>query len=366
MKKRLTDSRFFQFCRAYPKSVIVIFFVIFYGSSFFRVFSAYQLSCPESPLERMLLYNSWDDGRTFYQIMIHGYKSLPISEYREMPLYPLVCRIIAPVTGKAPSLMAVSIISSFLSLLVLYAIYRRQWVSETAALGGVVFFMALRTPQSLFVFFSNHLPPMEILVSIQGSESLFLLFVLLSYYFMIRDDHLKAGILLALATLVRLPGCFVAFGAFIYLLGKRDMRAFWYVLSPLALLGVFGYFYLISGDFFAFFHASKHYYPQGVLTWPYMDMIKMIIRQLKTPPTYLYNHFVYYLVFHSWFVTGLIFLYKRDKRIFWLTLPSYAVNVSLKGWSHHVRYYVVLWGISWILYCLIFRPTKTPVKSDLA
>jgi hypothetical protein len=230
----------------------------------------------------------------------------------------------------------------------MFLLLEKMGMRRIHALGGTFFFMTFRTPESLLGLLPHHLPPMEMLVGIQGSEPLFLLFVLLSYYFMIQDRHLASAFLLGLSTLVRLPGCFIAFGAFIYLLSKRDLRAFLYVFSPVVLVCVFFYYYLISGDFFAFFHASQAFYPQGVLTWPYGDLIKMIGHISHDP-----LRVSYYIFFHSVFLTGLLFLWKRERRLFWLTFPSYIVAISLGGWSHHMRYYIILWGINWSWYQIL-------------
>ena len=343
-----------DFLSSHPRTCVTLGFLVLFASNFFRAACPYEPAGDLTAIERMILFNGWDDGYSFYQIMIKGYRSLPLTEYREMPLYPLFARVFALFTGPVYALMVVSFLSSFLSCHVMFLLLERMGMRSIHALGGTFFFMALRTPESLLGLLPHHLPPMEMLVAIQGSEPLFLVFVLLSYYFMIQDKHLAAAILLALSTLVRLPGCFIAFGAFVYLLAKRDLRAFLYIFSPVVLLCVFFYFYLISGDFFAFFHASQAFYPEGVFTWPYKDLIKMTGNISQ-------DHLciIYYIFFHGFFLIGLLFLWKRERRLFWLTFPSYIVAISLRGWSHHMRYYIILWGVNWSWYQAIWGSDPT-------
>ena len=338
---------FLKPCLNHPRVCITIAFLLVFASSFYRVAPDYQAKDDLNAVQRMILFNGWDDGETFFLIMSKGYGALPVREYRELPLYPLVARIFSVVTGKIYSLLVVSFLSSLVCCHLVFSIFRKWGCQVGASLGGALFFLFLRTPESVISLFPTHLPSMESLVAIQGSEPLFLLFVLLSYMEMLRERHPGASLSLVLASLTRLSGCFVAFGAFLHLVIKRDKRALWYGFSPLAILVVFFYYYLLSGDFLAFFHGSRAFYPEAFLSWPFHDLIERIGGNLQNPAL-----IAFYVIFHAWFIGGLFILWKRNRRLFWLTLPQYLVAICLKGWSHHVRYYIVLWGVNaaWCLF----------------
>jgi len=350
--------RFLGFCARRPKTCIVVLHFALVGLTLLR------LRCSYPSLEQIILYNGWDDGKTFFDIAARGYRALPSYEYRELFGYPLAARLFFLFLGPSPYALAlVSFLSSLLANLVILAILRSWNLSAGEALGGTVFFMTCRTPESIMSIFGGWpLPPMEHLVAIEGSEPLFLLLVLLAYLPMERGKHLSSALLLAAATLVRPHGSFIAFGAFIYLFLKKDWKALFYCLSPMVVALHFAYYYWIRGDFFAFCVAAREYYPDGVVfAYPFRDLVRNLhALSVGALPVGLV---VSRVVFQVFFLYGFVLLFRRKRLLFWLMLPHYLVNVSMCDWSHHVRYYVVLWGISVVWYLTILDGFRAAVRT---
>ena len=111
-------------------------------------------------------------------------------------------------------------------------------------------------------------PPRWFIVShIGATEQIFLFFLLLMLLFWQKNQHLPAAIFASLAQLTRPQGILLFAAVCVYALyeiitKKHDLKSqlknyFPYLLIPLTLLGIFGYFYLRTGDFLAFFSAIK-------------------------------------------------------------------------------------------------------------
>jgi len=342
-----TITSLFQRLARHPKTSAALVFLAFFVSTYVRTVWHFDSSAD------MILNNGWDDGRAFYAIMTHGYKPLPLLEYRELALYPLASRAVSYLTGGVYAQMAVSATSALLCVLVFTAMLISDFgFARGEALFCAVLFIAYRTPESFLYSHAYGQPPMELLVALEGSEPLFLLFLLLGYHAMTRRRYAASACLLALASVTRINGCFFAFGAFAYLLYRRNWKGFWYVLSPAAVGLHFLYYYAACGRLLAFFQGHTPYYSGGVLAAPYYDLVMRTFSSCKgcayMPGTSL--PFLY--IAHAYFVLGFIILFRKDKRLFWFTLPQYLVSISLRGWSHHWRFYIVLWGVN-VAYYLV-------------
>ena len=341
-------NAFGRFLAANPLASVALIYSAYFAATVYRLLPSY------GSIESMILNNGWNDAQSFYRIMTEGYSNLPIVESRVLFLYPFTCRIVALLTGEVYALGVVAFGCSLLCCLALYRIFQVDWgLSAGESLGGTLFFIFLRTPESVYLIPAATLPPTEMLVAIVGTEPLYLLLALLSYRLMVRERYLPSALLLAFATVTRLSGCLIALGAFAYLIHRRNWNGLFYLLSPLALLIHFAYYGLVFGNLSAFFVGSTEYYQSGFLAYPFYDLVQHV-RSWIAPGDFRWSSlFCFEFLQQYYCIPGLILLFRRNRLLFWLTLPPYLLTVSLRGWSDLPRYYVVLWGINAAYYLTI-------------
>ena len=218
------------------------------------------------------------DGKYYIDIAKNGYSN---ATFGFLPLFPLVIKASASVTGEYElttlTINLLLLITSnyvFYKLLFLYKINNRKLTA--------------------FIF----LPVQPVLVVYTFAcmaEPLFVLLVLISFYYFKKDKILFASIFGLMATMTKtvgvllfpiyflvlvLPSCPVhnLSGVFIQLL--RNIKSMakkitCLLLIPMGLLIVFGYYYLISGDFLIYLRAQNGW-EQG-LTFPFFGFFNEIV-----------------------------------------------------------------------------------------
>ena len=127
----------------------------------------------DHPPSAWLLDGPWDDGRAFYTIAQDGYTPSVPESFRELAFYPLILRIFIPSIG-VYSLFLVSVVSAVACSLLIYVISRRWYLSPTASFVFAMIFSIARLPTFAIPYFTVGYPPMTVLTSIQGSESIYL------------------------------------------------------------------------------------------------------------------------------------------------------------------------------------------------
>lgn len=173
------------------------------------------------------------------------------------PLYPLLIKITSPVFGYLWSMLSISVIAATAAAVIFYLFLKEFGYTKNP------FWLSL-----IFLFF----PARWLVVrSIGSPESLFLLFLLLSFYFFKKENYWLAGIFGGLLQLTKPPGILLFIGYVTYLAyhtlkkrGYKIKRVFPLLLIPLSLLGVFTYNHLVYGDFLAYFHSGDNIH----LFWP--------------------------------------------------------------------------------------------------
>lgn len=184
------------------------------------------------------------------------------------PLYPWLIRAFSGL-GYFQAMLLISQFFSLATFIAFYELVRRLKLSQSPL------------PLTLLMML---LPPRWFLVShIGATEQIFLFFMLLMLLFWHGKRHVPAAIFGALAQLVRPQGILlfvaVALYALYELVSQRAkvvtlVKAYLpYLLIPLTLLGVFTYFYVRTGDFFAFFDSIRLFQhsqliPFTVFTYP--------------------------------------------------------------------------------------------------
>lgn len=170
---------------------------------------------------------------------------LPLEYYAaHFPLYPFFIRIFSSI-GYLNSMILVNVLATAITAVVIYKIFDEfkwgnpLWISCT------------------WLFFW---PRMWVVRSIGSPETLFILWILLSLYFFQKKKYWWAGLIGALAVFTKSPGILL-FPTFL-LASKFDRKTWPTILIPLALLGVFGLFYLQTGDFLAYFHSGDNIHLQ--------------------------------------------------------------------------------------------------------
>ncbi|MBI4004519.1 hypothetical protein HY358_00105 [Candidatus Roizmanbacteria bacterium] len=161
------------------------------------------------------------------------------------PLYPLLIRFFS-FLGYLQSMLAVSVgMSVLLGLLFFFLIKYFKLSSHPVLLTAIFLF----------------LPRFLVVRSVGGSETLFMVFLLLSLLFFEKRQYLLAGLIGALAAATRSPGILL-FGVYglVFLEKfikerKIEWRGWGIAFIPVGLLLVFYLFFLKFNDLLAYFHA---------------------------------------------------------------------------------------------------------------
>jgi len=165
------------------------------------------------------------------------------------PLYPALIKAFSFI-GYFRAGLLFSLLFSLLTLIAFYELARRlPFVKDP---------LRLTLPLLL-------LPPRYFIVShILGSEPMFLFLLIMTLLFFRKKRHGIAAVFAALAQLTRPQGALLGLGLGLYALWQlaktRKLRQvlsdyYPYLLVPVSLISVFGFYYLRTGSFWAFFDS---------------------------------------------------------------------------------------------------------------
>ena len=206
------------------------------------------------------IFARWD-SRWYFSIIKDGYQAsvnlkTAYSNMAFFPLYPYLVKSLGWFGLDLPNgyYILVGLILSNLCFLASAVLLYKLIIGPL----GFRHATAQRTLGLLFVF------PASFFFASFYPESLFLFLTLAAFTLALQEKWLLAGICMALAVLARPQGVVLAFAlAWLYMEQRhwrlQDIRPniLWFALTPLALLLHFYSLYLKSGDFLAYFDATK-------------------------------------------------------------------------------------------------------------
>ena len=177
----------------------------------------------------------------------------PIYYAAHFPLYSIFIKIFSFGIGSLWSMLFVPLIFSVLAAVVFYFFLKEFNYSQSPLWLTLIFLL---------------FPARWLIVRSVGSpEPLFMFCLIASFYFFKKENFWLAGIFGGLCQLTKPPGILLFLAYAIYLFWKKKsqlLRALPLLIIPLALLGIFGYYRSIYGDFFAYFHSGDNIH----LFWP--------------------------------------------------------------------------------------------------
>ncbi len=200
------------------------------------------------------LVTAWErfDALWYLRIAAHGYANGDGSA-AFFPLYPLVTRGVSVVVGGHPLVAAllVSNVSFAAALVAMYALTLRETGSEDVARRAVLYLAVFPTS---FFFLAPY------------SESMFLLLVVLTFWFVRQDRWAAAAFAAALAALTRNLGFLLALPLAVEAwqrwrtTGKRLIpRLAWSAVPALAVLPYLAFWKRFSGDWLAPIHQETNW-----------------------------------------------------------------------------------------------------------
>lgn len=193
-------------------------------------------------------------------------QSLPSTYFAShFPGYSLLILIFAPLFGYLKSMLFVALLATIMATISFYFLIRDFKLTTQPVLLSLIFLI---------------LPARWLIVhSIGSAEPLFIFFVILSLYFLLKFEQTKnflfiftCGLLGALAQLTRPPAIllFISFGLYVLFITfktrlpsptKLILNLFSYfplLLIPILLLLVFSWYNFAYNDFFAYFHSGDN------------------------------------------------------------------------------------------------------------
>lgn len=273
---------------------------------FLRISNFWKMSLPEDGMATIM--KNFDGlyyvviAKSFYrpEIINHLFSfDLPAVYYAaHFPLYPLFIKIFSPFLGYLWSMLSVNLLASVLAALVFY-LFLKEFKYSSSPLWLAIIFLFL---------------PARFLAvrSIGSPESLFILFLLASFYFFKKKNYWLAGLLGGLAQLTKSPGILLFIGYTIYLLWENRSqfnvikllkKAYPLLIIPLSLLGLFVYYNFAYHDFWAYFHSGDNIH----LFWPPFQVFNASAHWVGT---YWLEEIIYIFLLGS---LGVIYLFKQKK-----------------------------------------------------
>jgi hypothetical protein len=204
-------------------------------------------------------------AKTLYnaeQIKLNYSFPLPVEYYAaHFPLFPLLIRAFSFLLGYPYSMLFITVVSSFLALYFFFKFARRYLVKKEALwLTGI------------FAIF----PARWLIVrSVGSAEPLFVAAIIASLYYFQRERYWLAGILGAIAAATKSPGILLLASYLGYLIIPQFKRIIfspikeWLTISKLnraypiflillSILGVFTFYKIVFGNFFAYFNSGDN------------------------------------------------------------------------------------------------------------
>ena len=199
-------------------------------------------------------------AKSFYNPQIIRYNfsfPLPLEYYpAHFPLYPSLMNVLDGLTGIGylNAGLVINIITTAIGVVVIYKVFH-----------------SYKYP-ALFMSFAWLFwwPRMWAIRSIVSPETLFILLTVLSLYWFDKRSYFLAAVSGAAAVLTKSPGIilFVAYGLWSITEAIKSKKIPWRVwpiiLIPLALMGLFSFYWLQTGDFFAYFHSGDNIHLQAL------------------------------------------------------------------------------------------------------
>ena len=179
--------------------------------------------------------------------------SLPLSlEYypAHLPGFPLLIKYFSFYVNTPKAMLLATLFGSLLFTLVSYYFYK-GFFKEKAAFW--ITFLSIFFPARLFV-----------LRLVGAPETWFLSFILLSIIFFRKKNYWLSALFGVLTQLLKSPGILLFAAYFLIAVidfiktKKFDKNYLFYLLIPLSALGIFYFYYLQTGDFFAYFHTGDN------------------------------------------------------------------------------------------------------------
>lgn len=262
-----------------------------------------------------------------------------------LPLYPLLIRLLS-VVGYVRSTILVNIIATVLLAWFFYYVLKKLHITgHPLLLSAVLLF----------------LPRFLVLRGTGAPESLFLLLILVSLYAFEKEQFLLSGLAGALATMTKLPGILL-FAAYVVTIIEKAIKTkkvsvswVWILLIPAGLLGVFAWYALSYGDFFAYFHTGA--------TVPMPYPFSVFDFQAKWVGTAWLEDVLFYLFFYGMAVYQLRHTKFRSFYYFALVFLAGLTFVQHRDIS---RYSLPLWPLSLIAFEHFFTSRGVRIIGGIA
>lgn len=277
------------------------------------------------------LHDRWDSV-WYLDIVQNGYYlkgENKLSNPVFFPLYPLVIKAVSYLT-LGNYLLAGWLVSSIFAIASAAALYKlvQKFHPDLDPAHPVIFLLIFPT-----AFFLNNI----------YSESMFLFFTLVSFYFALQKKFLYAGLLGLLAAstrstgvLIFIPLLYEYYKAYPLHKGRFSPQGLGLLLIPLGTLGFFTYHYLAFGDFWLFLHLEKLWGRGFVLNWEHFQTQK---------PAEITNFALDLLALIFGLVIGLLVMFKIRVSYGLLILSVILVAISTGTLMSINRYLLPLFPI---------------------
>ncbi|MEI6532742.1 MAG: hypothetical protein WCO06_02790 [Candidatus Roizmanbacteria bacterium] len=255
-----------------------------------------------------------------------------------LPGYPIFIALIGPIIGYYRAPLIVNLVFSVLLSIVFYFIIKKLEITKHPVALTFIFLM---------------FPRFLVIRSVGAPESLFMLSILLSLYLFERKHYFWASLIGAFAVVVKTPGILLFVGFTLTLIDeylqtkKFNLASILILLIPSALIGVFGFYWLRIGDFFAYFHTG------GYVPMPYLFSV------FNYKAQWVGTGWLEGIIF-IFFLYGLSTAYLKDlpyKSFFYFSLV-FLVAVTFVQHQDISRYSLPLWPLACIGLSKFFTSRK--------
>lgn len=298
------------------------------------------------------------DGEHYLSISIFGYKSL---EQAFFPVYPIIISFMSKpfshdlLSSLINSTIAGLIISNSAFLMALIVLYKLIQIDFSKEIAFLTILLLLIFPTA-FYFGALY------------SESLFILFSVISFYNARKRKWLIATIFGILASGTRVFGSLLLPSLIIEALLQKEKfsKFFWIILIPLGLILYMIYQYLTTGDILAFYHLQRvvgeqHQSGLSLLPQVYFRYAKMILTVDKSSAIYQ-TIWLELLVGILFFILPILGYFKKIRFSYlFYALSGFLLPTVQGSFSSLPRYVIVLFP-SFLIFALLVNSLPKIIK----